>query len=131
MSMRMYTNPALVGRKPRRAEHVANSFGADRAGFEPRRAAGYTHESGRTQTLDSGQLSIATPRARLKSGANYALADGRPSARRDPPPLRFGAARPHTASRQRVGRDVGFAKSGFRPTGAGPKAPQVHARSVT
>jgi hypothetical protein len=83
MRMQMYTDPALVGRKPRRAEDVANSFGADRAGFEPRRAGGYTHESVRTQTLDSGQPSIAAvPTVWLKSGANYALADGRPWAHR-------------------------------------------------
>jgi hypothetical protein len=74
--MRMYSYPALVGRKPRRAEHVANSFGADRVGFEPRRAAGYTHDSARTQTLDSEQPSIAAiPTARLKSGADFPLAD--------------------------------------------------------
>jgi hypothetical protein len=36
--------------------------------------------------------------------------------RRDPPPLRFGAALLCVVSRRRVGRDVGFAKSGFRPT---------------
>jgi hypothetical protein len=37
------------------------------------------------------------------------------SPRRDPPPLRFGAAVFRVVSRRRVGRDVGFAKSGFRP----------------
>jgi hypothetical protein len=76
MRMRMYTDPALVGRKPRRAEDVANSFGADRAGFEPRRGGGYTHDSVRTQTLASGQPSIAAdPTARLKSGADFPIAD--------------------------------------------------------
>ena len=78
MRMRMYTDPALVGRKPRRAEDAANSLGADRAGFEPRRAGGYTHESVRTQTLGSGQASIAAvPTVRLKSGADFPLADSR------------------------------------------------------
>jgi hypothetical protein len=38
------------------------------------------------------------------------------SARRDPPPLRFGAALSCFVSRLEIGRDVGLAKSGFRPT---------------
>jgi hypothetical protein len=37
-------------------------------------------------------------------------------ARRDPPPLRFGAALSCVVSRLEMGRDVGLAKSGFRPT---------------
>jgi hypothetical protein len=43
-----------------------------------------------------------------------------PSARRDPPPLRFGAACSTSLPRLAVGRDVGFAKSGFRPTDQSP-----------
>jgi hypothetical protein len=76
MRMRMYTDPTLVGRKSRRAEDVANSFGADRAGFEPRRAGGDAHESARIQTLGSGKPSIAAvSTVRLKSGANFPPAD--------------------------------------------------------
>jgi hypothetical protein len=37
---------------------------------------------------------------------------------RDPPPLRFGAARSCGVSSLVVSRDVGLAKSGFRPTSA-------------
>jgi hypothetical protein len=40
------------------------------------------------------------------------------SPRRDPPPLRFGAALSCVVSRLEMGRDVGLAKSGFRPTGS-------------
>ena len=37
-------------------------------------------------------------------------------ARRDPPSLRFVAAVVYMCERQQVGRDVGVAESGFRPT---------------
>jgi len=40
--------------------------------------------------------------------------------RRDPPPLRFGAALLFGLSCPEIGRDVGFAKSGFRPTARSP-----------
>jgi hypothetical protein len=40
------------------------------------------------------------------------------SPRRDPPPLRFGAALSWVVSRLEIGREVGLAKSGFRPTGS-------------
>jgi hypothetical protein len=40
------------------------------------------------------------------------------SPRRDPPPLRFGAALSRVVSRLEMGRDVGLAKSGLRPTGS-------------
>ena len=45
--------------------------------------------------------------------------------RRDPPSLRFGAALSCVVSSLGTGRDVGLAKSGFRPTGPGV----VHAAS--
>jgi hypothetical protein len=34
---RIWHDPTSVGRKPRRANDMANSLGANRAGFEPRR----------------------------------------------------------------------------------------------
>jgi hypothetical protein len=45
------------------------------------------------------------------------------SPRRDPPPLRFGAALSCFVSRLEIGRDVGLAKSGFRPTGSFAHSP--------
>jgi hypothetical protein len=130
--MRIYTDPVLVGRKPRRAEDVVNSFEADRAGFEPRRGGGYTHESGRTQTLDSGQPSIAAvPTARLKSGADFPLADS----------STLGAPRPDAASLWRGPATYRVTSEGwprrklcevgFSPHQRGcQKSATVHARSV-
>jgi hypothetical protein len=68
-------------------------------------------------------MGVATPTAWLKSGADTRNQDGPSSARRDPPPLRFGAALFCVVSRLWVGRDVGFAKSGFRPTGSHGHSP--------
>src|ERR1700730_5215769 len=58
---------------------------------------------------------------RLKSGAIKSWGKNQSSARRDPPPLRFGAALFCEVSRVEISRDVGLAESGLRPTGpAGP-----------
>jgi hypothetical protein len=57
----------------------------------------------------------AQPTVRLKSGADLPLEVEAQWARRDPPPLRYGAARLCIVSRLEIGRDVGLAKVGFSP----------------
>jgi hypothetical protein len=46
-------------------------------------------------------------------------AGGIPWAGRDPPPLRFGAAWSASCQTPEIGRDVGLAKSGLRPSDFG------------
>jgi hypothetical protein len=55
-------------------------------------------------------------RERLKTGAELFGRATVSWARRVPPPLRFGAALLCIVSGLETGRDVGLAKSGFRPT---------------
>ena len=64
---------------------------------------------------------------RLKTGAYKSKKLATRSARRVPPPLRFGAALVYVLIHHKpAGREVGLAKSGFRPTA--PRA--VHDRSL-
>ena len=58
------------------------------------------------------------------------IGDGKLSARRDPPPLRFGTARSCIVSSIEVGRDVGLAKSGLRPTIHGLRLAIGYSRSA-
>jgi hypothetical protein len=65
---------------------------------------------------------------RLKIGAYKSKELATRAARRVPPPLRFGAALVYVLTHYKpAGRDVGLAKSGFRPTA--PRA--VCDRSLT
>jgi hypothetical protein len=58
-----------------------------------------------------------TSTERLKTGPKSFQQLATSSARRVPPPLRFGAALVYVSvTLRKSGRDVGLAKSGFRPT---------------
>jgi hypothetical protein len=73
---RIWHGPTSVGRKPRRAEGVPTSPRAERAGFEPCRGSGFSHEYARPQTLGPERSSTNADRTpRLKSGAESTLRD--------------------------------------------------------
>ena len=73
---RVWHDPTSVGRKPRRAEELATSFQADRAGFEPWRESSFPHEYARSKTLCSERSSTNADRTeRLKSGAESTVRD--------------------------------------------------------
>jgi hypothetical protein len=114
-----------VGRKSRRAEDgFFPRF--DRAGFEPRRgrANSQRFEAAETRdTLGDASRTHGSNPARLKHGGSSRCSS------RDQPPLRFGAALFCVVSRLEVGRDVGLAKSGFRPTSAGLSPVRRHAHA--
>jgi hypothetical protein len=109
-----------VGRKSRRAHSAVTSKDLVRAGFEPCRGAAISQELSQPHRRISGKR-LEMPRPRLAQiRREWTLGETASSARRDPPPLRFGAARFCMVADREVGRDVGFAKSGFRPTDLPP-----------
>jgi hypothetical protein len=86
---RVWHDPTSVGRKPRRAEELATSFQADRAGFEPRRESSYPHEYARSKR----------------------------SALNDPPQMPTARSGSNPARSQRLEIAVRWARRDFRPTG--------------
>jgi hypothetical protein len=64
---------------------------------------------------DSDALEVVTHTARLKTGAKTLEQLTISSARRVPPPLRFGAALVYVLIHHKPGRDVGLAKVGSLP----------------
>jgi hypothetical protein len=93
------------------------------------RAGCITQNIAATQTF--GTRGIGTSTARLKSGAAKPWGRNhrrRAETRRHPPPLRYGAAPLCIVSHTlKLGRDVGLAKSGFRPTSPKKIQPPVSA----
>jgi hypothetical protein len=104
-----------VGRKTRRAEDVASrencsaSVLSRSVDVPPRRVW-----RGRTTIISWAMQPARMAQIRRDPACDVASL----SPRRDPPPLRFGAALSCVVSRLEMGRDVGLAKSGFRPTGS-------------
>src|SRR5260370_38963708 len=75
------------------------------------------HPAGFGEAGERSHPGRCNPHAWLKSGAIQPAKAVSVSPRRDPPPVRFGAALSCVVSRFEMGRDVGLVKSGFRPTG--------------
>jgi hypothetical protein len=91
-----------------------------RVGFEPRRERSTSAVWIDRRTITRWVLQPARMAQIRRDRASEVVSL---SPRRDPPPLRFGAALACFVSRVETGRDVGLAKSGFRPTGIGWRTP--------